>query len=106
MAFLDRRAFEETGSILAAQNAVIDLCAPGTSDEASSTKTVTIFLVDNAANLDLFGRIYNHAASLENRYFILRQDFNAMREIVHRLLESSAQRDPSLNALRDLQKGL
>ena len=105
MAFLDRPVFEETRSILAARNAVIDLCPPEAADESSATRALTIFLVDHAATLDLVGRIYNHAASLENRYFLLRQDFNALREVVNRLLESSAQRDPSLNALRDLHKG-
>ena len=60
------------------RNSTIDLCPLDTPSESIKYLNLTMFLVDHAATLDLLGRMYNHTASLENRYFIL-QDLNSLR---------------------------
>ena len=94
-AILDRRCFEETKAILLAQGATLDLAAPETPEDACIYRPLTVFLVDHSATIDLVGRLFDHSAALEQRYFLLRQDVNALRDNVAHLMEAAAQRDNS-----------
>ena len=103
-AFTDRIAYEEVRQIMSARGAAINLCSADVPAESRATLTVTMFLVDFPAVIDLVGRLYSHTSSLENRLFLLRQDYNALRDLVQHILEAVAARDPALAALQELHK--
>ena len=65
-AFVDREAFRDVTSILAARGSLIDLCPADSPVEVTKDLNLTLFLVDGAATLDLIGRLYSHTLSLKH----------------------------------------
>ena len=88
----------------AARGSLIDLCPADSPVEVTKDLNLTLFLVDGAATLDLIGRLYSHTAAVENRYFVLRQEFNNLREVVQHLVDAAAQRDPTMASLQNFAK--